>query len=40
VWKVEVVVEFGGGPDLAGFDASVIGGRVLHEMRLAAILEV
>jgi len=38
--KVEIVVGFGRGPDLAGFEASVIGGRVLDEIGLAPILEV
>ena len=40
VRKVEIAIEFGGGPDLAGFDAAVIGRRVLDEGGLLAILEV
>lgn len=40
VREVEVVVEFGGGPDLSGFDASVIRGRMLNEMRFPPIPEV
>src|SRR5208283_1280593 len=40
VGKVEIAVEFGGGPDFARFQASMIGGRMLDEMRLAPILEV
>ncbi len=39
VREVEVGVEFGGGPDLAGFDAAVVGWSVLDEVRLLAILE-
>lgn len=31
VRKVEVVIEFSGGPDLAGFEASVIRGRSVHK---------
>src|SRR2546429_9953570 len=40
VRKVEVIVQFRGGPDFSGFYSSVIGGRMLHEMRFPAILEV
>ena len=40
VREVEVVIEFGGGPDLACFDAAVIGRRMLDEVGLLAILEV
>ena len=40
VREVEVVVEFRGGPDLSGFDASVIRGCMLNEMRFAPIPEV
>lgn len=38
VRKVEVVVQFGGGPDLPGFDSSMIGlGRFQHVVRLVRI---
>ena len=40
VGKVEIVIEFGGGPDFARFQAAVIGGRLLDEVRLAPVLEV
>jgi len=40
VGKVEIGVEFGGGPDFARFEASVVGRRILDEMRLAALLEI
>src|SRR5437016_11303267 len=40
VRKVEVIVQLRGGPDLAGFYSSVIRGRMLHEMRFPAILEI
>ena len=40
VREVEIVVEFGGGPDFAGFQAAVIGRRLFDEMRLAPVLEV
>ena len=39
VRKVEVLVEFRGCPDLPGFDSSVIGRRMLNELRLSSILE-
>ena len=38
--KVEIVVEFGGRPDFARFQAAVIGRGLLDEMRLAPVLEV
>src|SRR5205814_6004543 len=38
--KVEVIVQFRGGPDFSGFYSSVIRGRMLHEMRFPAILEI
>ena len=38
--KVEIVVEFGGGPDFAGFQAAVVGRGMLDEMGLAPIPEV
>jgi len=40
VRKVEVAIEFRGGPDLPRFGASVVGGRMLHEVRLAPLPEV
>ena len=40
VGKVEVVVEVGGGPDLASFDASMIRRIDLNEVGLLPILEV
>lgn len=40
VREVQIVVEFRGGPDFARFQAAVIGGRVLDEMRGAPIPEV
>ena len=40
VRKVQVAVEFRGGPDLSGFDSAVIRGRMLNELRLLPILEV
>src|SRR5438876_1094580 len=40
VRKVEVIVQFRGGPDFSGFYSSVIRGRMLHEMRFPAILEI
>lgn len=38
--KVEITVEFAGGPDLARFDAPVIRRGMLDELRLATIPEV
>ena len=38
--KVQVIVQFRGGPDLAGFHSSVIRGRMLHEMRFPTILKI
>ena len=32
--EVEIVVEFGGGPDLTSFDAAVIGRVVFDEQRV------
>ncbi len=40
VREVEIVVQLGRGPDLSGFQASVIGSRRLDEIRLAPMLEV
>jgi hypothetical protein len=37
VRKVEVAVQFGGGPDLPGFDASMIGRRLQQVVRLIRI---
>ena len=38
VRKVEVVIQFGGGPDLPGFDSSMLGlGRLQHVVRLVRI---
>jgi hypothetical protein len=37
--EVEIVVEFGGGPDLTSFDAAVIGRVVFDEQRLFAIVK-
>jgi hypothetical protein len=39
VRKVQVAVELGGGPDFANFDASMITARIIHEIRLRAVLE-
>ena len=39
VRKVKVVIEFGGGPDLSDFDSSMVGGRILNEIRLLPVLE-
>lgn len=38
--KVQVVVELGGGPDLAGFDPAMIGWRMVNEIRLRSVPEV
>ena len=35
VRKIKVVIEVGGGPDLAGFDSPMVRGRMLNEIRLA-----
>jgi hypothetical protein len=40
VRKVEIAVKFRGCPDLSGFDASVIGRRFFHKVRLPSIFEV
>jgi hypothetical protein len=40
VRKVEKLVEFGGGPDLALFDAAVVGRVAKDEIGLAAVFEV
>jgi hypothetical protein len=32
--EVEIVIEFGGGPDLSGFDSSMVWGPVLNKIRL------
>jgi len=37
--EVEIVVEFGGGPDFSDFDPSMIRGRILDEIGFLAILE-
>ena len=39
VRKVKVAVQFGGGPDLSDFDSSMVGGRILNEIRLLPVLE-
>ncbi len=39
VGEVEVVIEFGVGPDLSDFDSSMVGGRILNEIRLLPVLE-
>ena len=39
VRKVKVVVELGGGPDLASFKASTIRRDMLHKIRLASLPE-
>lgn len=39
VREVEVVVEYGGGPDLSGFDPPMLGRGVLDEVRFVSILE-
>ena len=39
VGKVQVAVQFGCGPNLSDFDSSMIGGCILNEIRLLAILE-
>ncbi len=38
--KVEIGVEFRGGPDFAGFEAAVIGRGMLDEVGLAPLPEV
>jgi len=38
--KVQIVVEFGGGPDLSHFDPAVIRRITSNEIRLLAILEI
>ena len=37
--KVKVVVKLGAGPDLSGFDSSMIGGRMLNKIRFLPVLE-
>ena len=39
VGKVQVAVEFRGGPDLSGFDSPMIRGRRLNEIGFLAILK-
>lgn len=38
--KVEVVVEFGGGPDLSDLYSPVVGRRILNEIRFLPVAEV
>ena len=38
--KVEVVVQRGGRPDHAGFDPSMLGWRLLNEVRFLPVLEI
>ena len=40
VWKINVVVEFRGGPDFSGFDSSVIRRRLLDELRIFPIPKI
>lgn len=40
VWKVNVVVELRGSPDLSGFDSSVIRGRLFNVLRLFPIPKI
>jgi len=40
VWKINVVVEFRGGPDFSGFDSSVIRRRLLDELRILPIPKI
>ena len=39
VGKVQVAIELGGRPDLAGFDSPMVRGRILNEIGLLPILE-
>ena len=39
VREVEIMVEFGGGPNLSGFDPAVVRGRTIDEIGSLAILE-
>ena len=39
VREIKVGVEFGGGPDLAGFDPTVVRRRILHKIGFLAVLE-
>ena len=38
--KVEVVVEFGCGPDFSSFDSPMVRGRIINEIGLLPVLEV
>ena len=38
--KIQIVIEFGGGPDFSDFDPAVIRGITSNEIRLPAILEI
>jgi len=38
--KVQIVVEFSGGPNLSDFDPAVIRGIIRNEIRLLALLEI
>jgi hypothetical protein len=40
VRKIQIIVEFGGGPDFADFDATVIRRVVLDRIRLLAVLKI
>jgi len=40
VRKVQVVVEFGCGPDFADFDSSVVGGRIINKVGFHPVFEV
>ena len=40
VGKVQIVIEFGGGPDFSDFDPAMIGRIISNEIRLLAILEI
>jgi hypothetical protein len=40
VRKIEVGVEFGGGPDFTGFDPAMIRGIIRNEIRFLSILEI
>ena len=40
VRKVQIVVEFGGGPDFSDFDATVIGWVAEDKIRLLAVVKI
>ena len=40
VRKVQIVVEFGGGPDFADFDATVIGRVAKNKIGILAVLKI